>query len=103
MAARHMNVHIRQEHIDLAQAGTADRCPLALALLEKERTEWVAGTDYCNPLLKPDEKWNHTPESMLVLDIFDGEVAGELRPQTVRLIRQDPSKKRSLTKEKTVV
>lgn len=96
MAARHMNVHVRQEHIDLAQHGTADRCPLALALLEKEHTEWVTGSDYCNPLLKPNEVWDHTPESRMVMDMFDdfnGQKKEDLRPQTVKLIKRAPKKK----------
>jgi hypothetical protein len=93
MAARSMNVHVRQEHIDLAQHGSADRCPLALALLEKEHTEWVVGPDYCNPVLRPGERWEHTPESLLILDIWDDIVHDELRPQTVKLFKVAPKKK----------
>lgn len=97
MAARQMTVHIRQEHIDLAAHGSADRCPLALALLEKEHTEWIVSEEFCSPLLKPTEKWVHTPESMLLLDIWDN-VPGapsleELRPQTVKLVKAAPKKK----------
>jgi hypothetical protein len=96
MAASSMNVHVRQEHIDLAQHGSPDRCPLALALLEKEHTEWIVSEEYCNPLLKPQEQWLHTPESSLLLDIWDnvGTAKGtELRPQTVKLIRKTYKKK----------
>jgi hypothetical protein len=94
MAAKLMNVHIRQEHIDLATRnghGTADRCPLALALLEKEHTEWVVSEEYCNPLLKPEERWGHTVESTKLIDEFDAH--NELRPQTVKLVRLPPKKK----------
>jgi hypothetical protein len=97
MAARTMNVHVRQEHIDLAQHGSADRCPLALALLEKEHTEWCVGSDYCNPILKPGERWDHSAESQLIIDIWDN-VPGcsetELRPQTVKLVKKAPPTKK---------
>jgi hypothetical protein len=96
MAARLMNVHIRQEHIDLAKHGSADRCPLALALLEKEHTEWVVSEEYCSPLLKRDERWGHTPESVKLLDDWDSHNGGNpenVVPQTVKLVKLPPKKK----------
>jgi hypothetical protein len=97
MAANHMNVHVRQEHIDLAET-TWDgvsffKCPLSLALLEKEHTEWVVNADYCHPRLKPEEQWGHSPESMLLLDTYDN--GGEVGPQTVKLMRLNQRKKKT--------
>jgi hypothetical protein len=101
MAARQMSIHIRQEHIDLAEHGSADRCPLALALLEKEHTEWIVSEEYCSPLLAPNERWGHTAESMLLLDIWDN-VPGcsetELRPQTIKLVKLPAKQAKKVTK-----
>lgn len=92
MAARKKSTHVRKTHIDSAlklyaenRVGTATECPIALALLAKEKTQWcVSALSDCFPLDDPKDVWHLDPEGIAFMDLFDSVCDGELEPEVLK-------------------